>query len=66
MARARTPGGLSDFYPGTGVVVGAAVGVLASVIVGGGWVSVLGIVIGAGVGLVVGSALSVRQGGRTP
>lgn len=65
MARARSPRGRSDSFPGIGLALGAGVGILAGVIVGGGFASVLGIVLGAGVGLVIGAAVSVQHGGRT-
>lgn len=66
MARTRSPDGLSDFFAGIGLALGAGGGILAGVIVGSGWASVLGMILGAGLGLVIGAALSAQQGGRTP
>ena len=57
MARTQRPRGPRVFIPGIGLALGAGLGVLAGVLLGG-WASDFGIFVGAGVGLLIGAVLS--------
>lgn len=48
-------------FAGTGLTLGAGVGIVVGALVGGAWVAA-GIVVGAGVGLVIGAAIDAQRG----
>jgi hypothetical protein len=50
--------------PGLGLVIGAAVGLLAGLIIGGGTGLLIGLVGGASVGLLVGATVAARSSGN--
>jgi hypothetical protein len=63
MAREKKLPGPRVFLIGVGLVLGAGVGILAGVLVGG-WASDFGIIAGAGIGLMIGAVLSIQQAGK--